>query len=112
MVGSQAEFIIETAKAKKLPTMFHNPSLIAQGALVCYGVSYHEIGRLSAKYVQLVLTGTMPANLPVESFSTIELGLNLNTARELGITIPQSVLFRADNVIHRSQVLAFAGMAS
>ena len=99
MVGSQAEFIIETARAKKLPTMFHNPSLIAQGALVCYGVSYHEIGRLSAKYVQLVLTGTMPANLPVESFSTIELGLNLNTARELGITIPQSVLFRADNVI-------------
>ena len=99
MVVSQAEFIIETAKAKKLPTMFHNPSLIAQGALVCYGVSYHEIGRLSAKYVQLVLTGTMPANLPVESFSRLELGLNLNTARELGITIPQSVLFRADNVI-------------
>jgi ABC-type uncharacterized transport system substrate-binding protein len=57
MVGSQAEFIIETAKAKKLPTMFHNPSLIAQGALVCYGVSYHEIGRLSAKYVQPVVSG-------------------------------------------------------
>jgi putative ABC transport system substrate-binding protein len=99
MVASQAQFIVDTAAGKKLPTMFHDPGLVAQGALVSYGVSYHEVGRLSAKYVQRVLTGTSPENLPVESFSRIALVVNLKTARELGITIPQAVLLRADEVI-------------
>ena len=99
MVVSQAQSIIDTAKAKKLPTMFNESGLVAQGALVSYGVSYREIGRLSAKYVQLVLAGASPRNLPVESLSRLELAVNLETARELGLTIPQSVLFRADQVI-------------
>ena len=64
-----------------------------------YGVSYYEVGRLSAKYVQRVLTGTSPQNLAVESLNRPGLALNLKTARELGVTIPQSVLFRADKVI-------------
>src|SRR6266700_3782997 len=87
MVVSQAQSIIDTAKAKKLPTMFNESGLVAQGALVSYGVSYHEIGRLSAKYVQRVLAGTSPRNLPVESLSRLELAINLKTARELGLTI-------------------------
>jgi len=99
MVVSQAQSIIDTAKAKKLPTMFNESGLVAQGALVSYGVSYHEIGRLSAKYVQRVLAGTSPRNLPVESLSRLELAINLKTARELGVAIPQSVLFRADKVV-------------
>jgi putative ABC transport system substrate-binding protein len=99
MVASQAQLIIDTAGAKKLPTMFHEPSLVTQGALVSYGVSYHEVGRLSAKYVQRVLTGTSPQDLPVESLSRLGLVVNLKTARELGLTIPQSVLIRADEVI-------------
>ena len=98
MVASHAQLIVDTAAGKKLPTMFHDPSLVAQGALVSYGVSYHEVGRLSAKYVQQVLTGTRPENLPVESFSRLALVVNLKTARELGITIPQAVLLRADEV--------------
>jgi putative tryptophan/tyrosine transport system substrate-binding protein len=98
MVASQAQFIIDTARAKKLPTMFQAPSLAEHGALAGYGVSYYEIGRLSAKYVQRVLAGTSPQNLPVEMFSRLELAVNLKTARELGLTIPQSVLFRADKV--------------
>ena len=99
MVTSQAQFIIDTAKAKKLPTMFHEPRLVAQGALVCYGVSYHEIGRLSAKYVQRILAGTSPRNLPVETISRVGLAVNLKTAREIGVTIPQAVRLRADKVI-------------
>jgi putative ABC transport system substrate-binding protein len=99
MVLSQAQYIIDTARAKKLPTMFHVPSLAAQGALVSYGVSYHEAGRRSAKYVQRILAGSSPQNLPVESVSRLELAVNLKTARELGLKIPQSVLFRADKVI-------------
>jgi putative ABC transport system substrate-binding protein len=99
MVSSEAQFIIDTARSKKLPTMFHEPSLVTQGALIGYGVSYYEVGRLSAKYVQRILAGSSPQNLPVESFSRLGLAVNLRTARELGLTIPQSVFFRADKVI-------------
>ncbi len=99
MVVSQAQYLIEMARAKKLPTMFNESGLMTLGALVTYGVSYREIGRLSAKYVQRVLAGTSPRDLPVESLSRLELAVNLKTARELGITIPQSVVFRADKVI-------------
>ena len=99
MVTSQAEFIIDTAMAKKLPTMFAVSSLVAKGALATYGVSYREVGRLSAKYVQRILTGTGPQNLPVELLSKVELAVNLKTAREIGVTIPQAVRLRADEVI-------------
>jgi putative ABC transport system substrate-binding protein len=99
MVAGQAQFIIDAARSKRLPTMFHEPSLASEGALVCYGVSYREIGRLSAKYVQRILAGTEPRNLPVEAFSKVTLNVNLKTAHELGVAIPKSVLLRADNVI-------------
>jgi putative ABC transport system substrate-binding protein len=99
MTLSQAQFIIDTAKAKKLPTMFGDSSLVQHGALLAYGVSYREAGRLSAKYVQRILTGTSPRNLPAESLSKVGLAVNLLTAREIGITIPQSLLLRADEVI-------------
>jgi putative ABC transport system substrate-binding protein len=99
MVTSQAQFIFDTARAKKLPTMFHEPTLAAQGALAGYGVSYYEVGRLSAKYVQRVLAGTSPRNLPVETISRVGLAVNLKTAREIGVTIPQAVRLRADKVI-------------
>jgi putative tryptophan/tyrosine transport system substrate-binding protein len=99
MVMSQAQFIIDIARAKKLPTMFYEDGLVKQGALVAYGASYYEAGRLSAKYVQRVLTGTSPQNLPVESLSRMKLVVNLKTAGAIGITIPQAVLLRADEVI-------------
>jgi ABC-type uncharacterized transport system substrate-binding protein len=99
MVVSQTQLIIETAKAKKMPTMFGEPDVVTQGALVSYGVSFHEVGRLSARYVQRVLGGASPQTLPVESISRFVLGVNLKTARELGVTIPQSILFRADKII-------------
>jgi putative tryptophan/tyrosine transport system substrate-binding protein len=101
MVAGQAPFIIDTARSQRLPTMFADPSLAAQGALVGYGVSYHEVGRLSAKYVQRVLTGTSPQNIPVESLSRVALAVNLETARLIGLTIPQAVRLRADEVIER-----------
>jgi putative ABC transport system substrate-binding protein len=99
MVASEAPFIINTARLKRLPTMFTEPSLVAQGALISYGVTYHEVGRLSAKYVKQVLTGISPQSLPVESLSSTELAVNLKTAREIGVTIPQAVLQRADEVV-------------
>jgi putative ABC transport system substrate-binding protein len=99
MVTSQAQFIIDAARAKKLPTMFAETGIVAKGALVSYGVSYYEVGRMSAKYVQRVLAGSRPASLPVESLSRIGLVVNLKTAREIGVTIPQAMLLRADKVI-------------
>jgi putative ABC transport system substrate-binding protein len=99
MVTSQAQLIIDTARAKRLPTMFNETAIVAKGALVSYGVSYHEVGRLTAKYVQRILAGTSPRDLPVENVDRLELALNLRTARELGLTIPRQIRLRADKVI-------------
>jgi len=99
MVTSQAQWIIAAAKAKRLPTMFHDRSFVAQGALASYGVNFREAGRLSAKHVQRVLAGTNPKDLPIENTDRLELVLNLRTARELGLTIPPSILLRATKVI-------------
>jgi ABC-type uncharacterized transport system substrate-binding protein len=99
MVAGQAQLIIDTAKAKKLPTMFQEQSLVAKGGLASYGQSYYEIGRLSAKYVQKILSGTNPRDLRIETFDDVELVINLQTAKQLGLTIPPNVLARANKVI-------------
>ena len=98
-VISQAQLIIDTAKAKKLPTMFQDESLVAQGGLASYGQNFQEIGRLAAKYVQRVLTGTAPKDLRIETVENADLTINLKTAKELGVTIPPQVLARAKRVI-------------
>ena len=99
MVVSQAQLIIETAQTKGLATMFHDQSLVAKGALASYGQNYHEIGRLSAKYVQRVLKGVDPRDLRIETVDNVELIINLKTAKQLGLTVPPDVLARADKVI-------------
>ena len=98
-VESQAQLIIDTARAKRLPTMFWEQSAVTKGALGSYGVSYHEAGRLSAKYVQRILAGVKPKDLPVEGVDKIELVINLKTAKQIGLTIPHEVLARAGKVI-------------
>jgi ABC-type uncharacterized transport system substrate-binding protein len=99
MVVGEAQLIIDSARAAKLPTMFQDESLVAQGGLASYGQSYLEIGRLAAKYVQRVLTGTQPKDLKIETIQNTDLTINLKTAKELGITIPPQVLARANKVI-------------
>jgi len=96
---SQAQLIIEATRGKKLPTMFHEQSLVVKGALASYGTNYQEIGRLSAKHVQRILAGTHPKDLPVENYDKVGLALNLRTAREIGLTISRSFLAQADLVI-------------
>jgi len=99
MVVGEAQFIIDTAKAKKLPTMFQEQSLVAQGGLASYGQNYYEIGRLSAKYTQRVLSGDHPRNLKIETVENVEMAINLRTAKELGLKIPPNLLTRANKVI-------------
>ena len=93
------QLIIDTARVKRFPTMFIDDNSVTKGGLVSYSVSRHEVGRLSAKYVQRIFTGVNPKDLPVEGIDKIELIINLKTAKQIGLTIPQSVLYRADKVI-------------
>jgi putative ABC transport system substrate-binding protein len=99
IASNQSQFIVDTARVKKLPTMFDFQSHVAKGGLVSYTVSLREVGRLSAKYVQRVLAGVKPKDLPVEGVDKIELVINLKTAKQIGLTIPPNVLVRADKVI-------------
>lgn len=99
MVLSHAQLIIDMGRAKRLPTMFFEESDVTKGALASYGSSYYEAGRLSARYIQRILSGSNAKDLPVEGAHKLELVLNLRTARDIGLTIPPNVLARADKVI-------------
>jgi ABC-type uncharacterized transport system substrate-binding protein len=99
LVAIQDQLIIDTARVKRLPTMFTNQSSVIKGGLASYSASRHEIGRVSAKYVQRILAGAKPKDLPVEGVDKIELVINLKAAKQIGLNIPQSVLYRADKVI-------------
>lgn len=99
MVASQARLIIDYARTTGLPTMFADREHVVMGALSSYGVSYYEIGRLSARNVHRILVGADPGDLPIERVDRLHLVVNLETAEALGLTIPQSVLVRADEVI-------------
>ena len=79
--------------------MFLDQSAVSKGGLASYNVSHHEVGRLSAKYVQRILTGVKPNELPVEGVDKIDLLINLKTAKQIGLTIPPNVLGRADKVV-------------
>ncbi len=99
LVVVQDQLIIDMARVKRLPTMFVNQSSVIKGGLATYSVSRDEIGRLSAKYVQRILAGIKPKDLPVEGVDKITLVINLKTAKQIGLTIPPNVLARAQKVI-------------
>lgn len=99
LVVSQTKMVIDAARGKRLATIVPDSASVGKGALVSYGVSYYEAGRLAAKPVQRILDGANPSDLPVEQIDRLDLSINLKTAKALGLTIPQSVLLRADRVI-------------
>ena len=99
MVQSQIQLIIDTARVKRLPTMLAFPSSVIKGGLASYAVSFHETGRISAKYVQRILAGAKPNDMPLEGIEKIELVINLKTAKQIALTVPPNVLARADRII-------------
>jgi putative ABC transport system substrate-binding protein len=99
MVISQATLVLDAVRARKLPAMFSEQDSVAKGGLASYGVSYYALGRLAAKDVQRILLGADPGDLPVEQFDRLYFVINLKTAKALGLTIPQSLLGRADEIV-------------
>jgi putative ABC transport system substrate-binding protein len=91
--------IVELAAQYHLPAIYGNRAPVDLGGLMSYGPNFPEIYRRTAYYVDRILKGAKPANLPVEQPTKFELVINLKTAKALGIKIPQSLLVRADKII-------------
>jgi len=93
------DLILRLCQEHRLPLATHRKERVAQGALFSYGVSYASVGPVAARYVEKILKGTKPADLPVEEMSRFELVINMKTAKALGLTIPPSLLLRADRIV-------------
>jgi putative tryptophan/tyrosine transport system substrate-binding protein len=89
--------ILTLALGARLPTMFSTRDFVKAGALISYGPSYSDLFRHSADYVDKILRGTKPGDIPVEQPTKFELVINLTTAKALGLTVPHNLL--ADEVI-------------
>jgi len=98
----QQKLIVDFALAKRLPAIFVDSRWVTSGGLMSYGIDWLELRRHTAIYVDKILRGVRPADLPVEQPTKFELVINLKTAKSLGLTIPQSLLLRADEVIQSS----------
>jgi putative ABC transport system substrate-binding protein len=96
---NEMQRIIALADKYKIPGIYGFREYVEAGGLVSYGLSYRDYYKGVARYVDKVLRGTKPADLPVEQPAKIALAINLRTAKALGLAIPQSLLLRADDVI-------------
>jgi putative ABC transport system substrate-binding protein len=91
--------IIDLAIKNRLPAIYDRAEFVEDGGLMSYGVSSTDLFRRAATYVDKIIKGFKPAELPVEQPTKFELVINLKAAKQIGMTIPQSVLFRAAKVI-------------
>jgi putative ABC transport system substrate-binding protein len=91
--------IVELATKNRLPTMFAEAGHVESGGLMSYGPNYVDLFRRAATYLDKILKGAKPADLPVEQPTKFELVINLKAAKQIGLTIPPNVLARADKVI-------------
>jgi putative ABC transport system substrate-binding protein len=99
LAGRHGPRIAAFAEKHRLPTIGGGRQFVVDGGLLSYGGSFSQGWRLAARYVDKILKGAKPADLPVEQPSTLELAINVKTAKTLGLTIPQSLLLRANEVI-------------
>jgi putative ABC transport system substrate-binding protein len=97
--ADNAKRIVELAAQHRLPAMYDVRSFVEAGGLVSYGPSLPEMFRRAAFYVDRILKGAKPADLPIEQPTRFELVINMKAAKALGLAIPQSLLLRADQVI-------------
>jgi putative ABC transport system substrate-binding protein len=91
--------LAEFAVKNRLPVMRERPEHVEDGGLMSYGVNLRDLDRRSATYVDKILKGAKPADLPVEQPKKFEFIVNLKAAKQIGLTIPPNILARADRVI-------------
>ena len=99
MFYGRAERLVGLAAAHRLPTIYYFPEAARVGGLMCYGADIPYLFRRAAAYVDKILKGTKPGDLPIEQPTKYDFIINLKAAKALGLTIPQSLLLRADQVI-------------
>jgi putative ABC transport system substrate-binding protein len=97
--NSQRKQIVDLAVRSRLPAIYHAPEWVEDGGLMSYGVSVTDLYRRAATFVDKILKGAKPADLPVEQPIKFEFVINLKAAKQIGLTIPPNVLARADRVI-------------
>ena len=97
--GFHSAAIISAAARHNVPAVYAGSDSVRDGSLLSYGVDLVDNFRRAASYVDRILRGAKPAELPVQLPTKFEMVLNLKTAKALGLTVPQSILLRADEVI-------------
>jgi ABC-type uncharacterized transport system substrate-binding protein len=97
--NSNRTHVVDLAVKSRLPAIYNTVAFVEDGGLMTYGASQSDLVRRAATYVDKILKGAKPAELPVEQPTKFELVINLKTAKQIGVTIPQSILYRADKVI-------------
>ena len=91
--------VADLAAKNRLPAIYFRSEFVEAGGLMTYGVNYNDLDRRAATYVDKILKGAKPADLPVEQPKKFEFIVNLKAAKQIGLTIPPNVLARADRVI-------------
>jgi putative ABC transport system substrate-binding protein len=99
LTNTHRKEIVELATKHRLPTMLGESGIMDTGGLMSYGPNYSDLFRRAAVYVDKILKGTKPSDIPVEQPTKFEFVINLKTAKQIGATIPPNVLARADTVI-------------
>jgi putative ABC transport system substrate-binding protein len=95
----QRQEVVDLAAKHRLPATYARPEYVEAGGLIYYGTNYPELFRRAVNYVDKILKGARPADLPVEQPKKFEFVVNLKAAKRIGLTIPPNVLARADKVI-------------
>ena len=99
MFNRERRRIAELATTNRLPVIYHWQAYVDAGGLMSYGPNLNDLHRRAAIFIDKILKGAKPADLPVEQPTKFELVINLKTAKALGLTIPSSLLRRADQLI-------------
>ena len=99
LIATQQRRVLDFAAKNRLPAMYHNSEFVEAGGLMSYAPNIADLFRRAADFVDKILKGTKPADMPVEQPKKFEFIINLKAAKQIGLTIPQKVLARADKVI-------------